>query len=223
MLVVATIRPARPTNFRVSVSSTHVSCPPSFDATGPVCVTIAFGWSETDAGPSFRIYHGFTGEGPDQACADQLGHATFVIGASVGGRHRTWYRETDLTGGGTECYWIEAVNAAGHSQLVPLTGQAGLPVAVVTMTDRGGTIHLAAGQQLLVELGSFYDWSFTVSDTHVLAAGPDAALPAGAQARFVGAAPGTAVVRASGDPLCRKVTPPCGAPSILFSFTVVVG
>jgi hypothetical protein len=222
ILAVAGTRPARPTHFRMVVSTSPVTCPASFKALGPVCVKVFFSWLEASGSASFRIYHGFTGEGPDQLCADQLKHATFLIGASAGGRHRTWYRETDLTGGGTECYWIEAVNAAGHSQLVALTGQAGPQTVVVTMADRGATIQLVVGQQLLVELSSGYDWSVTVSRPQVLAPSPGGTLPAGAQALYIGATAGTAVLQAAGDPTCRKLTPPCGAPSILFSVTIVV-
>lgn len=215
-------RPAPPTHFTARVSTSPVICPASFRATGPVCVKVAFSWLEVGAGASFRIYHAFTGEGPDQLCSDQLTHATFLIGASAGGRHRTWYRETDLTGGGIECYWIEAVNPSGHSQLVALTGQAAPQTVVVTMADQGTTIQLVVGQQLLVELSSGYDWSVTVSRPQVLAPSPGGTLPADAQARYVGATAGTSLLRAAGDPTCRKATPPCGAPSILFSVTIVV-
>ena len=121
---VAGTRPAPPTHFTARVSTSPVICPASFSgATGPVCVKVAFSWLEVGAGASFRIYHAFRGEGQDQACFHQLKHAMFLIGASVGARHRTWYQETDLAGAGTECYWIEAVNAAGHSRLVALAGQ----------------------------------------------------------------------------------------------------
>ena len=94
---------------------------------------------------------------------------------------------------------------------------------VVTVADQGATIQLVVGQQLLLELGSAYDWSsVTVSQPQVLAPGPGGTLPAGAQARYVGARSGTSTLQATGDPTCRKVTPPCGAPSILFSVTIVV-
>lgn len=93
---------------------------------------------------------------------------------------------------------------------------------VVTLDDRGKTISMAVGESFLLKLGEQYTWEVTVSDEAVLSRVKNIAVIRGAQGVYQANQPGTATLSASGDPVCRQSQPPCGMPSILVDFTVVV-
>jgi hypothetical protein len=90
------------------------------------------------------------------------------------------------------------------------------------MADAGSTIHLALGQRVLVNLGTGLDWTVTVSDPSVLARVPGITIVRGAQGLYAAQKLGRAIISAVGDLACRKSTPPCMAPSLLVSVTVIV-
>jgi hypothetical protein len=78
------------------------------------------------------------------------------------------------------------------------------------------------GQRVLVTLGTDLDWTVTVSDQSVLARVPGITIVRGAQGLYEAQKAGRATISAVGDPACRKSTPPCMAPSLLVSVTVIV-
>ena len=92
---------------------------------------------------------------------------------------------------------------------------------VVTLAQAGGTIDLAVGQHLELQLGTAYQWSICVTGSGVLAAVP-APVPTGVQGLWVAERPGTASIRAVGNPLCLQAKPPCGMASREFTLTAVV-
>ena len=67
-----------------------------------------------------------------------------------------------------------------------------------------------------------YEWNVTVDNQNVVALKMGVLVIKGAQGLFDALAPGTATLTAVGDPLCRKSTPPCMIPTILFKVTLVV-
>lgn len=89
----------------------------------------------------------------------------------------------------------------------------------VTLADNGGTLYLASGQLLLLNLGEAWNWQVSVDNPDVLSRAGDMAAPAGSQGYYRANGPGQAALTAAGDPRCR---PQCGMPSVLFRLTVVV-
>ena len=113
---------------------------------------------------------------------------------------------------------------SGISPAIP--GQTSIltPTGTVTLTraQAGSTISIVVGQQVLVELGSEFDWQITVSDTRLLALAPDSGLAQGAQGLFVGRGAGRATLSVVGEPPCRKATPACMVDSVAFGVTILV-
>lgn len=86
--------------------------------------------------------------------------------------------------------------------------------AEVTMADNGTTYHLHAGDRIWLNLDSGYDWSVSVGDPTVIG---------GAEYLYVYAlSSGVSTITALGNPKCANSTPPCLAPSHVFTITVVV-
>jgi len=92
---------------------------------------------------------------------------------------------------------------------------------VLTLADANSTVSVAAGDTIQLKLGGGFDWRLTVSDSTVLQASPGP-LPADVQGSWVASRPGQATIAGQGDPLCRRSVPTCGAPSRVFSVTIVV-
>ena len=92
----------------------------------------------------------------------------------------------------------------------------------VTLADKDATVEMKVGDRFLLNLGDFYDWSLNVADTSILDRVKNIAVIKGAQGVYEALKPGRTTLSATGDPACRKSTPPCAAPSILFEVTVVV-
>jgi len=83
-----------------------------------------------------------------------------------------------------------------------------------TIMDNGRTINMKTGDYLKINLDWSYDWSgISVSDTNVLD---------GSQATYQARFPGSASLTATGNPKCLNSTPPCLAPSILYTINVIV-
>jgi len=81
---------------------------------------------------------------------------------------------------------------------------------------------MTVGERLLLRLGEGYDWTVTVSDPSVLSGVVGVLLVRGAQGLYQADRAGQAILSAIGDPPCRKVQPPCAAPSRAFQLTVAV-
>jgi hypothetical protein len=110
---------------------------------------------------------------------------------------------------------------------VPITGIGSNPQTIpangITLTDIGKTFILHPGESFLLNLGmESFDWTVTIDDQNVLSRVRNIMVIRGAQGVYQAAQPGQAVLIAEGDPLCRKSTPACMAPSIMFTVTIIV-
>ncbi|MCC6382833.1 MAG: hypothetical protein IT304_10010 [Dehalococcoidia bacterium] len=92
----------------------------------------------------------------------------------------------------------------------------------VTVADNRTTVIVAVGTEVLVRLGEAYTWDVTTNNPAVLGVVTGATVPTGVQALYRALAPGSALIRATGDPVCRRATPACGMPSIEVEVTIVV-
>jgi hypothetical protein len=92
---------------------------------------------------------------------------------------------------------------------------------VLTLADSQTTVTVAVGDTIQLQLGSGFDWQFTDSDSMVLQPAPGS-LPADVQGSWLAISPGQATIFGQGDPPCRRSVPACGAPSRVFSVTIVV-
>ena len=93
----------------------------------------------------------------------------------------------------------------------------------VTLADDGRTVLLPVGGRFLLQLGTDFDWTVNVADPSVVSRVPNVLVVRGAQGIYQARAVGTTTLTASGDPPCRKATPPCAVASRLFRITVAVG
>jgi hypothetical protein len=91
----------------------------------------------------------------------------------------------------------------------------------VTLDDQGQTVQMKVGESFLLALCDQMDWTVNISDQSVLSRATNILVVRGAQGVYTAHKPGTATLTAVGDLPCRKSTPPCMAPSRLFSITVV--
>jgi hypothetical protein len=83
-----------------------------------------------------------------------------------------------------------------------------------TMADNGKTFIMNIGDKLRINFDYSYAWSMvSISNPAVLA---------GAQDGYFALASGTATLTTTGNPQCLNSTPPCGAPSIMYTITVIV-
>lgn len=98
-----------------------------------------------------------------------------------------------------------------------------LPVDGVTLSDNGKVFTMQVGESFLLNLGmDVYDWTVDVDHQDVLQREVNKTVIHGAQGIYMAQAPGTAILSATGDPLCLQSKPACMMPSILFSITVIV-
>lgn len=95
---------------------------------------------------------------------------------------------------------------------------------IITLADDGKTIALQVNETFLLKLGEEYDWNVTVDDQTVLSHVVNVPVIRGTQGIYGAHKPGRAILTAVGDPVCRKMTPPCAVPSRQFRLSVdVVG
>lgn len=92
----------------------------------------------------------------------------------------------------------------------------------VTLDDQGKTITLAVGERFLLNLGEGYNWEVSISDQAVMSRVIGITVIRGAQGVYQAHQPGSLILSATGDPLCRQSQPACGMPSLLFSVTIIV-
>jgi hypothetical protein len=105
----------------------------------------------------------------------------------------------------------------------PSSGGNIIPENGITLDDKEKTFNIQVGDSFLLNLGGdVYDWTVTVDNENVLRMKMGVIVIKGAQGIYDALAPGTATLSATGDPKCRQSNPPCGAPSILFTITVIV-
>jgi hypothetical protein len=116
---------------------------------------------------------------------------------------------------------LNALPTLATETLVP--GGNAIPENGITLEDKGKTFKLKVGDSFLLNLGTdVYDWTVTVDNESVLRLKMGVMVIRGAQGIYDALAPGTATISATGNPLCLQSNPPCGAPSILFTITVIV-
>jgi hypothetical protein len=85
---------------------------------------------------------------------------------------------------------------------------------IVSRTDNGRTISLTVGQRFILDLGlPGYDWTVVIEDPSLVSRIADRP---GTQGVYEARRTGRTLLTASGDPPCRKATPPCMAPSFGF-------
>ena len=92
----------------------------------------------------------------------------------------------------------------------------------MTLADDRTTVELALGERFLLNLGADFDWTVTIADPAVVDRVRNVSVIAGAQGLYEARAAGRTTLTATGDPLCRRSTPPCAAPSRLFQVDIVV-
>jgi hypothetical protein len=90
----------------------------------------------------------------------------------------------------------------------------------VTQADDGTVLHLAIGQQFLLDLGSSVEWTATVADPNVVARVLGVLVIEGAQGVYVARATGTTVLNAVGSPHCTSGM--CPQYRIGFGITITV-
>jgi hypothetical protein len=84
----------------------------------------------------------------------------------------------------------------------------------VTMEGNGAMFYLHVGDRIWLNLDPGYDWSVSFGNPTVVGS---------AEYLYVYAlSSGTSSVTALGNPKCANSTPPCLAPSIVFTITVIV-
>lgn len=94
---------------------------------------------------------------------------------------------------------------------------------VITMASAGQTYSLKVGERFLVNMGEgLLDWTVTVQDPSIVSRVIGILVIKGAQGVYEAKAPGTTTLSITGDPFCRKSTPPCMMPSRIVMVTLVV-
>ncbi len=92
----------------------------------------------------------------------------------------------------------------------------------VTLADNNQTIQLHTGERFLLDLGTGYDWTVNVANPSIVSRVVNVLVIQGAQGIYEAKQPGTTTLTATGDPPCRKATPPCALPSRIFQIHIVV-
>jgi len=93
---------------------------------------------------------------------------------------------------------------------------------VITLDDNDRTTTLQVNETFLLKLGESYDWNITIDDQTIVSRVVNVLVVKGAQGIYRAHKPGSTTLIAAGDPICRKTTPPCQAPSVLFKLNIVV-
>jgi hypothetical protein len=95
----------------------------------------------------------------------------------------------------------------------------------VTQADDGTVLHLAVGQQFLLDLGASnlgasMSWAVTVADQNVVGRVPGILVIQGAQGVYAARTAGTTLLQAVGSPHCTSGA--CPLFRIAFSITITV-
>jgi len=127
---------------------------------------------------------------------------------------------------------LPAVGSSGSDTTIPVTQIINPPPEQesgdffsgdVTLANQGQTINLHMGDSFLLNLGDDqYTWVVNVDNQDVLRMKMGVMVIKGAQGIYDALAPGSAILTATGDPLCRQSTPACAMPSILFTVYINV-
>ncbi|HEX7473421.1 MAG TPA: hypothetical protein VF323_10085 [Candidatus Limnocylindrales bacterium] len=91
----------------------------------------------------------------------------------------------------------------------------------MTQADDGTVLHLAVGQQFLLDLGASMSWAVTVADQNVVGLVPGIVVIQGAQGVYVARTAGTTLLNAVGSLHCTSGA--CPMFRIAFSVTIKVG
>lgn len=92
----------------------------------------------------------------------------------------------------------------------------------ITLADNNRTIDMRAGDTFLLKLGENMDWVITIDNPAIISREVNVLVIRGAQGIYRALKPGKAVLKATGDLPCRKASPPCLAPTLLFTLYVNV-
>ncbi len=92
----------------------------------------------------------------------------------------------------------------------------------VTLESAGQSVDMAVGQTLELALGEGYEWDVTIGDTSILRVQAMSPAGGGSQGLYKAEKVGQTTIEASGEPLCRKLNPPCGMPSRAITIEVTV-
>jgi hypothetical protein len=120
--------------------------------------------------------------------------------------------------------------AVGVTLFLPITAasaahaasQAGQGSRIVTLADSGKTLFLHRGESFLLKLGEGFDWTIKIDNRSIVRRVPNVMVVRGAQGIYRAHNAGSTKLTAVGDPLCRKATPACAAPSRLFTLKIRV-
>jgi hypothetical protein len=104
---------------------------------------------------------------------------------------------------------------------VPSPGQPTASPLVVTTADNGTSLHLAIGQEFLLNLGSAADWAVTVADQRIVQRIGGVLVVLGAQGIYEAQTAGTTSLSAVGSPPC--LTGVCPLYRLGFRITITVG
>lgn len=121
---------------------------------------------------------------------------------------------------------LPATSVPGRQATPPTLSPTSTPapgqLRSLTLDDSGQTITFMVGERFLLNLGGGYDWTVEIGDPNLLGRVVDVPAIQGSQGWYEARQPGTTTLSATGDPPCRKVQPPCMAPSRLVQITMVV-
>ena len=116
--------PSAPTDFIALIENGSVPCPsPDPSQSDASCKQTNLSWTYTSApDTSFRIYAVSIGEDPTATCEASSAQASAVLDTKPAITSAHLFNEVSV-GGGAQCLWITAVNAAGESPRVAPQGQ----------------------------------------------------------------------------------------------------
>ncbi|MGA7194437.1 MAG: hypothetical protein WBW94_12480 [Anaerolineales bacterium] len=93
----------------------------------------------------------------------------------------------------------------------------------ITLADNGKNFIMHRGDSFLLNLGmDTFDWTVEIDNQNVLSRVKGVMVIRGAQGIYQAISLGQAVLKATGNPLCRNLVPACEIPSILFKIIVIV-
>jgi hypothetical protein len=99
---------------------------------------------------------------------------------------------------------------------------AGATTNTITMHDNGETFTFQVGERFLLDLGDNLGWQWQFDNPGIVSQVPNSTTTKGSQVWFQAEQPGETTLTARGDPRCRKMQPPCMAPSFAFQVHIIV-